>query len=144
MDRVQAMYGKSFASMFTGSMFGLPTVVHAVWSYVIANQRPDKGTDYFTVELNPVLLSAMFRGETPETITGAIVVLTSPDPGSRSEKEGGRRLIALPKINQIGPALYWVVNGKEYRNIQNEEQRREYERVAKARQRRRKRGAPQA
>lgn len=132
------MFGKSFASMFTGSMFGLPTVVHAVWSYVIANQRPERGTDDFVVELNTAYLAAMFRGETAESIAEAITILCSPDPASRSKKSGGRRLIPLDEINEIGPALYRVVNGREYRNIQTEDQRREYMRVAAQRSRARR------
>ena len=36
------MYGKHFASMYEGSLYGSGAVVFAVWGYVIACQVPDR------------------------------------------------------------------------------------------------------
>lgn len=126
------MYGKSFAAMYTGSMFGAPSVVFAVWGYVISHQRPAADKSCF-VELNPALLAATFS-ETPQSINQAIARLCSPDPASRSKTEDGRKLIPLTD-NDSGPALYRVVNGEKYRALRDEEERRAYLRDAQRRHR---------
>ena len=114
------MYGKAFASMYTGSMVGSGAVVFAVWGYVIANMEPDK-TVGMQVELNPRYLAGVF-GEPAEAIALAIEKLCSPDPESRSKEQEGRRII------RIGQFAYQVVNGVYYREIRDKEKRREYQR----------------
>jgi hypothetical protein len=109
------MYGKHFASMYTGSMVGSGAVVFAVWGYVVANVR---FTDS-SVELNPRILATIL-GEPVEEIEKAITVLCSPDKHSRSQEEEGRRLVLE------GPFLYRVVNAKKYGSIRDEDGRREY------------------
>ena len=52
------MYGKIFASTFTGSMFGAGSDVFAVWGYVIANAQDSR------IELNPRMLASTL-GSTP-------------------------------------------------------------------------------
>jgi hypothetical protein len=121
------MYGKHFASMYTGSMFGKRAVVFAVWGYVIANLRPSRRDGNCYVELNPALLSAMFS-EAEADVLGAIETLCSPDASSRTKLEDGRRLIRLD--DHPGPCQYRVVNGPKYRQIRDEEERREYLREA--------------
>ena len=116
------MYGKAFASMFTGSMFGKPSIVFAVWSYVLANQRPAKIGGVCTVELNPLLLAPMFA-TSPEEIVKAIGVLMAPDAASRSPEEDGRRLVHEGGVVE-GPSIYRVVNGSKYRAIRDEDERR--------------------
>ena len=122
------MYGKSFASMYDGSLFGSPSVVFAVWGYAISKQRPNKDGTH-TVELNPRLLAATFAGETIDTINGAIDHLCAPDSASRTPEEDGRRLIADDR-NREGPSQYTVVNGAKYRAMRDEEERRSYLRDA--------------
>lgn len=126
------MYGKIFASLFTGSMYGAGSPKFAVMSYVIANMQPDRDVG-FQVELNIRDLASRI-GEPVEVIQGAIDFLCAPDIESRSKDEEGRRLV------KIGSFDYRVVNGKAYAEIRNEEQRRENNRIRQARFRKKKDG----
>ena len=120
--------------MYTGSMFGKSALVYAVWGYVLANQRPDKRAGgLFFVELNPLLLGPMFA-TTPEAVLSALSTLCAPDPVSRTPDEDGRRLVPVHSI-VCGPAVYRVVNGKKYAELRDEDDRREYLRLAKQKQR---------
>lgn len=110
------MYGKLFASAFTGSMFGAGADVFAVWAYVIANAQDS------VVELNPPMLAAVI-GSTPKRVRSAIEFLCRPDTESRNPEEDGRRLLAC------GPFQYKVVSHEVYRAIRNEDDRREYNRL---------------
>jgi hypothetical protein len=121
------MYGKIFSSMFTGSMYGAGSPVFALMSYVIANMRPDKEVG-FQVELNVKDLANRI-GETEETIQKALDHLCAPDGESRTSKEGGRRLV------KIGSFDYRVVNGVQYAELRNEEERREKNRIRQQRHR---------
>jgi hypothetical protein len=132
------MYGKHFASMYTGSMVGSGAIVFAVWGYVIANARPDAdvGTQ---VELNPRLLATIL-GETVPAVQGAIDRLCSPDAESRTKECEGKRLVRLGQFD------YQVVNGEKYRRIRDEEMRREanreYQRKHRARRKDKNAGKP--
>jgi hypothetical protein len=97
-------------------MFGAGTDVFAVWGYVIAN------TVDSAVELNPQLLAAIL-GANPARIISAIDYLCNPDPHSRNPEEEGKRLI------KQGQFQYKVVSHQQYREIRNEDERREYNRV---------------
>lgn len=121
------MYGKIFESLYEGSMIGGGASLFAVWGYVIAKMKPDKEVGA-QVDLNPQLL-AFVLGETLSEVERVIEVLCSPDPKSRTPDEEGRRLI------QIGQYTYRVVNGAKYMNIRNAEERREYFREAKRKER---------
>ena len=117
------MYGKLFASTFTGSMFGAGAARHATWGYIIANTQKDG-----IVEINPRLVAAAI-GCTPEEVAEAIEYLSSPDPASRNKREDGRRII------REGEYQYLVVNYQTYRSIRNSDERKEYNREAKRRER---------
>ena len=119
------MYGKYFASTFTGSMFGAGPEVFAVWGYVIAN------TVNSTVELNPVMLAAVL-GSTPEKVESAITFLCRPDPASRNKDREGARLVHENAFQ------YHVVSHALYRAIRNEDDRREYNRTKQAESRARR------
>lgn len=121
------MYGKHFESLYEGSMVGSGAVVFAVWGYVIAKMKPDKEVGA-QVTLNARLLEAIL-GETEEKIQTAIEFLCAPDPRSRTKTEEGRRLVRLGEFD------YRVVNGAKYRWIQDEDSRREQNRVAQAKHR---------
>jgi len=121
------MYGKIFESLYTGSMIGAGSPTFAVWGYVIANMKPDDSVGA-QVELNPELIRLVL-GEKREVVEKVIEWLCSPDPGSRSKAEEGRRLM------KIGEYSYRVVNGARYMAIRKEEERREYYREAKRKQR---------
>lgn len=116
------MYGKFFASAFTGSMMASGAEVFAVWAYVIANAVNSR------VELNPALLAAVI-GSTPDRMAAAIEKLCAPDANSRSPGNEGRRLI------REGQFQYYIPNHEKYRSIRNEDERREYNREAKRRER---------
>jgi len=113
------MFGKFFATTFTGSMMGSGTDVFAVWGYVIANAQHSQ------IELNPKLLAAVL-GSTPEAMQAAIDVLCAPDPNSRSVEHNGMRLL------REGQFAYHVVNHEKYRALRNDDDRREYFRQKKA------------
>jgi hypothetical protein len=116
------MYGKYFASTFSGSMYGAGTDVFAVWGYVIAH------VSNASVELNPRALADLL-GATEAEILAAIEWLENPDPRSRNPAEEGRRLI------YEGGFQYRVVSHEIYRSIKHEDDRREYNRLAKQKSR---------
>jgi hypothetical protein len=125
--RIFPMYGKIFESLYRGSMVGAGTTMFAVWPYVIANMRADSVMGA-QVDLNPKLL-AFILGTDESDVRKTIDRLCSTDDQSTSKKEDGRRLI------KIGEFTYRVVNGASYMEIRNEEERREYFRLAKRLQR---------
>ena len=110
------MYGKHFASMYSGSMVGAGLNVFAVWGYVVANTTKSR------VELNPRLLAAILGCE-EEEVTAAIDYLMRPDPQSRLKDHSGKRLI------REGQYQYFVPAYETYHNIRNEDERREYNRL---------------
>lgn len=132
------MFGKAFAQMYTGSMFGKPAAVFAVWTYIIAHMRPLRKNGECHCEVNPALLAATFSAK-PEDIEAALLDLESPDPASRSKRDEGRRIVLLDDERRSGPRQYRVVNGAVYRAIRDDEQRREQNRNAKRAERQRKR-----
>lgn len=123
------MFGKWFASTYTGSMIGAGANVFAVWSWVVANAGPDG-----LLEINPALLAAMI-GEPVDDIEKAIAYLCAPDAKSRSSAEGGRRIVHVEAF------LYSVVNHEKYRAMRDEERRRTQNREAQRRRRQKVTGA---
>lgn len=120
------MYGKLFASTFTGSLCGSGPNVFAVWSYVVAN------TFESSVELNPRLLAGIL-GTDAESIRLAIEFLCKPDPDSRNPDHDGCRLI------RDGQYQYRVVSHAIYRAMRDDEALRAYNRE-KQRESRERRG----
>lgn len=108
------MFGKFFASTFTGSMVGAGLNVFATWGYIIANTRADG-----FVDLNPPIIAATLGCDVKE-IESAIATLCSPDAHSRSKKENGCRLV------KKAPFLYFVPTYSDYRSIRDDDSRREY------------------
>jgi hypothetical protein len=127
--RNKLMYGKIFASMFTGSMMGAGGHVHSTMVYAIAN-ADESGF----VELNPGLLAVVI-GEPHERIDKAITYLCAPDTNSRTPDEEGRRLV------QEGQFLYRIVNYGKYRAVRDKETRRRQTREAVQRYREKKKRA---
>ena len=113
------MWGKHFASTYTGSMVGAGPELFAVWGYVIANTVGGQ------VELNPAYLAPVL-GMSPDAVRQCIDKLCAPDPASRSKKAQGRRLI------REGEFAYRVPNHFAYRAVRDEQDRREYNRRKKA------------
>lgn len=109
------MFGKHFATMYTGSMVGAGPVVFAVWGYAISNASREG-----TVEINPSLLAVML-GTTADEIVKAIGYLEAPDPNSRSKTEDGKRMV------KEGQFLYRLPNYHHYRSLRDADDRREYQ-----------------
>lgn len=127
------MYGKIFETMFTGSMMGTGALAFAVWSYVIAHQRPSgKGRETFVVELNAKIIGFLI-GEKEEAVAKQIEVFCEPDEMSRSQEKDGRKLV------RQGSFLYEVVNGAHYDKLRRECERLEGDRVRHERYRERQR-----
>ena len=114
------MYGKHYVSMYEGSMIGAGSAYFAVWGYIIAHMKPDWKSGSW-VELNPQII-AFVLGEKVEVVEEVLGRMQEPDSRSRSQEEGGRKLVKL------GEYAYRVVNGMKYRSIRNEEARRNYQR----------------
>jgi len=108
------MYGKVFASCFTGSMSGSGAETFAVWTYLLANADKEG-----CLEVNPRIIAASI-GMSAESVQAVIEKLQQPDPASRSKKEDGRRII------RVGEFLYEIVNYKTYRDIQTAQHRNDY------------------
>ncbi len=127
-------FGKHWASMYTGSMYGAGAVVFALMGYVIANQQPSGNR--LLVELNPAMLAGIL-GEEVKDVEKGLDYLCAPDPSSRTGEEEGRRLV------KVGKFTYWVVNGRKYRLLVKAERRRHQNRVAQAKFREKhKKGKP--
>ena len=71
------MYGKSYESMYEGSLVGAGMNVFAVWNYIITKSRAG------CVEINPKLLAFTLGGKEDE-VESALKFLQRPDPISRS------------------------------------------------------------
>ena len=79
------------------------------------------------VDMTPQAVSR--RTNVPlEIVQRGILVLSSPDPESRSQGEEGRRLIPIDSHRSWG---WQIVNYEHYRNLRDEEARRAYFRDAK-------------
>lgn len=110
------MYGKLFASMFDGSLYGN-------WQAIVTFQQmiilADKDG---TIEITPQALAA--RTSIPiDIIEHGIAVLESPDPYTRTSGEEGRR---ITRINPDRPWGWHITNHAHYRAIRTAEERREY------------------
>lgn len=120
--------------MYEGSLFGQRPIVFAVLAYAISNARPARADGECYVEINPMLLAATFSTPANE-IMETLRYLESPDPNSRSPREEGRRLALVGDDICHGPRQYRLVNGRKYREMRDEDDRREQNRHAKRRQR---------
>lgn len=98
-------------------MVGAGAPVFATMSYVVCHMAPDKQREEYVI-LNPVELAAIL-GETVEVATKAIDKLCAPDALTDTPGNEGRRLVKRSSFE------YWVVNGKHYREIIDEEDQRE-------------------
>jgi hypothetical protein len=119
------VYGKSFESKYTGSMFGLPLHVWVVWDYCISCKKYSKKTGDYYIELNPVMLAPMFSS-TAELMLDAIRILCQPDTNSRGKAHGGRRLLCESSDELIqGPMTFTVVNAAKYQKIRDQDEKRD-------------------
>ena len=126
------IYGKIFGSMYEGSMAGAGSDVFAVMGYVVSHMQPEKMTRVEYVGLNPKILAAAI-GASEQDMEAAIKFLCSPDKKTTTPGDGGARLVVEE------PFVYRVVNGQQYRELKDEQDRREKaaERQAKHRSKKR-------
>ena len=116
------MFGKHFASMYTGSMYGSGADVFAVWGYVIAHVRHGE------IELNPQFLAPIL-GMPVESVISVLEFLQSPDANSRGKEYNGSRLV------KQGQFMYLVPQAEYYRSIKSPEEKREADRKRQAKHR---------
>lgn len=109
-------------------MYGSGPTIFAVWSYILAHVQGGQ------VEVNPQYLAAVI-GMSVADVEAALAFLCAPDPRSRSDAEGGRRLV------KEGTFAYRVVNYAHYQAIRSAEDRQVYLRNAKRKERAGKRDA---
>lgn len=111
------MFGKLFASMFDGSLRSKGSweaLVTFQQMIILANKH---GEVSMTAE------AISFRTGIPlEIIAKGIAELSKPDPQSRTPDEEGRRIVLVDAHRDWG---WRIVNYVHYRNLRNEEERRE-------------------
>lgn len=121
------MYGKLFASMYEGTL-----VERGPWQALVTFQQMLILADRTgVVDMTAGALSR--RTTIPiDIITTGITALEQTDPGSRTPKAEGRRILRLSEHRDWG---WKIVNYEEYRKIRSEDERREYMRVFMAEKR---------
>lgn len=122
------MFGRHYESTYHGSMRKMGPLAFAVWGYVLSHQKPAQDGEYY-VELNSEEISEHIGKTTTEEVESVLAVFQQPDLRSRTPDEEGRRLI------RRGQFAYWVVNGKHYQKLSDDEARRAYWRGKKQQQR---------
>jgi hypothetical protein len=124
-------FGKVFASLFEGSLYGMQAEQH-VFVYMLANCSAEGVFDKI-----PAVISGA-TGLPLEDVESAIKTLEAPDEASRSMEFEGRRLLRLDEHRSWG---WLIVNYKKYRDIRDEERRKEQFREASSRYRERQRAS---
>lgn len=119
------MYGKIFASLFTGSMRGKGDL-QLVFMYMLANASRDGVCDFM-----PQCI-ADATGKTIEVVQDSLRQLESPDNMSRTKTEDGRR---IKRIDDERPWGWVIVNYEMYRQIADRDAMRAIERDRKRKQR---------
>lgn len=121
------MYGKIFAQMYEGTLASKgpwQALVTFQQMIVLANKHGE-------VDMTPEAIAA--RTTIPlDIIKIGIETLEQPDPFSRTPGEEGRRIVHLDEHRPWG---WRIVNYTKYRQLQSNEDRREYFRLQKQKQR---------
>lgn len=112
------MYGKLFASMYEGSLYGQ-------WQALVTFQQMIVLADCEgRVDMTPQALAA--RTSIPfEIIEKGIALLEAPDSYSRSADHDGRRIV---RVDAARPWGWEIVNYKYYRNLATAEDKRRADR----------------
>lgn len=116
------MYAKVFRSLFYGSLHGKSEAQHV---FIVMLAHADRDGD---VELHASTMADL-TGLSLEQVVAGIGVLESEDADSRSPDDNGRR------ITRLRDGCWAIVNYAKYRNMRDEDARREQNRKAKERQR---------
>lgn len=124
------MYGKLFASMFDGSLYGNWQAIITLQQLVILCDAQG------VVDMTPQAIAA--RTSIPlEIITAGLAVLEAPDEYSRTPGNEGRRIERLDP--DARPWGWRIVNYAKYRGMVSAEQRREQDRIRQRARRERER-----
>lgn len=128
------MYVKLFSSIYQGTLRGNSNGL-LVFTNLLAHADRDGVAD-----IHPRAVSEE-TGLDVESVKVALLMLESPDDESRSPEEQGRRIIRIDEHRAWG---WQIVNYAKYREIRNEEDRREQNREAQQRWRDKKKSAQSA
>ncbi len=119
------MFAKVFAQIFDSSIAENHEVRHVFMDLLVLADSDG------CVDMTSAAIAR--RTNVPlEVVERAIAILSAPDEATRSPAEQGRRIVPLD------PARSWgwrIVNYSHYREIRDEENRREYFRVYRREQR---------
>lgn len=110
------MYGKIFASMFKGSLYGKWEAIVTFTAMIVLADKEGE------VDMTPEALSA--HTSIPlHIITKGIEQLEAPDPTSRTPDEEGRRIVRVSDSRTWG---WRITNHAHYRAMRTAEERRDY------------------
>jgi hypothetical protein len=115
------MYGKVFEQLYESTLATKgPWEAMALWPHLIAMANRHGEVDM------PMEIISRKTTIPLEIVKAAIDALSQPDPDSRSQECGGRRIVLIaPESRQWG---WRLVNYARYAAMRNEEERREYQR----------------
>ena len=119
------MYGKLFASMYDGTLYGQWQAIVTLQQMVILADEDG------VVDITPPALAA--KTSIPlEIIEKGLEQLSQPDKYSRSAAEDGRRIVL---VDEDRPWGWSIVNYRHYRDLANREdkKRKDRERIAEKR-----------
>lgn len=123
------MFAKVFSQIFDSSIAENPRHRHVFMDLIVL--ADSDGVVDMTME------AVARRTNVPiEEVRSAIEFLSAPDPASNSPAEDGRRLLPVDSAKTWG---WQIVNYQHYRAIRNEEDRREYFRTYRQKERQAKR-----
>jgi hypothetical protein len=111
------LFAKIFRSMFQGSMYGNPDGIITFMVMLVLAERHGE------VDMTPQAIAAV-TSIPLTTIQAGIAYLSAPDPETRTHGSDGRRIELLDTHRNWG---WRIVNYEHYRQIRNEEERREYQ-----------------
>lgn len=114
---VAKVYGKIFESIFDSSIMEESLHTRYLWQCLIVLADEDG-----IVDMTANALARKVNIPLSEVVD-ALAVLSSPDAGSRSQEEDGRRIVPLRESSDYG---WRLVNHKKYRGIASREDRRKY------------------
>ena len=116
LERIEAMYGKIFESIYDGSLYG-----H--WEAIVTMQQLIVLADADgVIDMTPPAIAG--KTSIPlEILEKGLKILSEPDPYSRSPEANGVRIQLLDDQRLWG---WFLVNHEKYKNLRTAEDRRRY------------------
>ena len=112
------MYGKIFSSLWHGSLLGQGDA-QLVFVLLIAHSDKDGSSEAHPAEIST------WTGIGQDRVNAALEILQTDDPDSRTEDEGGKRLV------RVGLSLWHIVNYQKYLSMQDRDVVRDQNRERK-------------